>query len=270
MGKSNRIPFLLIGSVGAVLFFLLVLYFSVPKLINSEIVKRQVSAYFHEKTRAKIAYQKSDIYLFPAPHIDFRRVSISIPGKADGLTQFVDVYPDLWSLLIKGNIQFSKMEVEAPRFSVAMSEEAEKTSLEQIEQKLKSIIRGLTSIAPDLFITVQDGKLNLTKNEQVVFSFDTIRTKLNASGKSLNISLTCASNMWGNLSFESLLRTEDLKSAGIIQIKDLRSHALLTELSRPHQPADVPLHHTILIVACIVSAAGHLSRIKGNPNRLDK
>ena len=230
MRKRNKILFLLIGSAGIALLFLVVVYFSAPHVINSEIVKKKVSAYFLKTTGGSIAFEKSSLHLFPVPHIDFRQVRISVPNKAEGLIQFVDVYPDLWSL-IRGEARFSKVEIESPRLSISLSEKMEKPSLEEIERKLKSFLRGVTLAAPNAFIVVQEGKLDLTRKNHLVFSFEEIQTRLAASEKFLNISLTCASNMWSNLSFKSLLHTEDLKSDSTIKIMDLRLHALFAELS---------------------------------------
>jgi hypothetical protein len=225
----NRILFWVIGSLGLVVLLFVILYFSAPRIINSEIVKKEVSAFFNRKTGGSIVFEKSDVHLFPVPHINFQQVSISVPDKADGLIQFLDIYPDIWSL-IRGDVKFSKLEIESPRFIVAVSEEIEKTSLEQIEVKIQSLVNGLTSIVPNLFVTVQEGKLDLTKRNRVAFSFGAIRSRLTTSGKSLNIYLTCTSNLWGHLSVESSLNSEGLTNDGTLQIKELRLHTLFAQL----------------------------------------
>lgn len=229
METRNKILFLLTGFLGTVVLFFILLYFSVPKLINSEVVKKKVNAYFLQKTGGSIAFKKSEIHLFPLPHIDFQQVSISVPNKANGLIQSLGVYPEVWSL-IRGNVQFSKLSIESPYFIVALSEDKGKTSLEVIEEKIRSFVHDLTSLAPDLIMTAQKGKLDLTKADRVAFSFDTIQSRITASGKSLNLSLTCASNLWDNLSFNTSLHAEDLKSSGTVQISNLQSHNLFTQL----------------------------------------
>jgi hypothetical protein len=59
-------------------------------------------------------------------------------------------------------VQFSKLSFESPRFTVALSEDTEKTSLEQIEEKIRSFARDLTSTAPAMFVTIRKGKVDLT------------------------------------------------------------------------------------------------------------
>jgi hypothetical protein len=106
----------------------------------------------------------------------------------------------------------------------------EKKSLEQIEEKIKSVVNGLTSMTRNLSIIVQDGKLDLTKKDSTAFSFDRVQSRITLSGKSLNITLTCSSNLWGNLSLNSSLHAGDLKSDGTVEVRNFRPHTLFTQL----------------------------------------
>jgi hypothetical protein len=136
----------------------------------------------------------------------------------------------VWSL-IRGDLRFSKVSLESPRFTVALSEDKEKKSLEQIEEKIRSFVQDLTALAPDLLMTVQKGKLDLTKEDRVAFSFDAIQSRLAVSGKSLRLSLASTSNLWDNLSFNTSLHAEDLKSSGTVQITNFKPHTLFTQLA---------------------------------------
>ena len=244
MEKRSKISLLLLGLLGIVIVFLIVLFFSVPAYINSEVVKKKVNAYFFQKTGGSIAVEESVIHLFPLPHIDIRQVRISVPKKADGLIQSLDIYPSLWPLL-RGNVQFSKLSLESPRFTIALSEDKEKTSLNEIEAKIRAVVRDLTTIAHDSFLTIEKGKLDLTKENRVAFSFDTIQSRISISGKLLNISLSCTSNLWDNLSFNTLLHAEDLKSSGTVRITSFQPHnffaQLLPEISRHIGDTDADL-----------------------------
>ena len=230
MAIRNKIIFLLAGFIGIVLLFCIVLYFSVPRLINSEVVKEKVNAYFLEKTGGSLALKQSDIHLFPLPHVVFQQVNFLIPDKASGLIQSLSVYPDVWSL-VRGELRFSKLSLESPRFTVALSEDIEKKSLEEIEEKIRSFVQDLTALAPNLLMTVQKGKLDLTKENRVAFSFDAIQSRLAVSGKSLKLSLTSTSNLWDDISINTSLHAEDLKSSGRVQITKFKPHTLITELS---------------------------------------
>jgi len=230
MAKRNKILYLLAGFFGTVVLLCVVLYFSVPRLINSEAVKQKVNAYFLEKTGGSLALKQSDIHLLPLPHVVFRQVNFSIPEKANGFIQSLGVYPDVWPLL-RGDLQFSKVSLDSPRFTVALSDDEKKKSLEEIEEKIRSFTRDLTALAPDLLMTIQKGKLDLTKADRVAFSFDAIQSRLTVSGKSLHLSLSSTSNLWDKLSFNTSLHAEDLKSSGTVQINKFNPNTLITELS---------------------------------------
>jgi hypothetical protein len=229
MRKSNKKLFLLTGILGMVALLLIVLHYSLPKIVDSEIIDKRVNAYLFEKTGGSITLEKSEIYLLPLPHIILHQVSISIPNKATGLIQSIDIYPDVW-VLMRGDVKLSKLYIESPRFTVAISENKEKKSLKEIEEKMRSFVHALHSLSPALNMTIQDGKLDLTRGDRIAFAFDTIQSGLSMSEKSLNISLTCASNLWDSLSFNASLHGEDLKSNGTIQVNHLRPHALFAQL----------------------------------------
>jgi hypothetical protein len=226
MATRKKMLYLLTGFLGFVVLLGIVLSFSLPKLINSDAVKKKVNAYFSEKTGGSLALGQTEIHVFPLPHVAFRQVSISIPDKANGFVQSLDVYPDVWSL-IRGEAKFSKIRIESPDFTVALSEDEEKLSLEQIEEKIRAILRDLTSAAHDLSVTVHKGKLDLTKEGKTIFSFSMIQSKLTISGSALNISVTSASDLWDTASVKIFLQAEDLKSKGSVEITNLRPDTLL-------------------------------------------
>lgn len=229
MKKSNKILFLIIGILSTIALIFFALFFSLPKIIDSEVIKKRVNAYLSEKTGGSIAVEKSEVRLLPLPHIHLSQVSLSISDKAHGLIQSIEIYPDVWSL-IRGTVKFSELGLESPRFTVVISEEEKKRSLEAIEGKMRSVLQVLNSVAPDAILRIQDGKLDLTKADNVVFSFDTIQSKLATSGKALNLSLDCRSNLWDSLSFKTALFGDKLQSSGTVQLKNLWPHALLMEL----------------------------------------
>ncbi len=146
-------------------------FFSVPAYINSGVVKKKVNAYFFQKTGGSIAVEESVIHLFPLPHIDIRQVRISVPKKADGLIQSLDIYPALWPLL-RGNVQFSKLSLESPRFTIALSEDKEKTSLDEIEAKI--------NLDDKAEFEITDGQMRISADEIYpwITSFENIKPVL--------------------------------------------------------------------------------------------
>lgn len=225
MKKGNKILFLIIGIFGTVAFISIVLFFSLPKIIDSEIINKRVNAYLFEKTGGGITVEKSEIYLLPLPHIVLRQVVISIPEKTNGLIQSIDIYPNVWAI-VRRDVKVSKISLESPRFTIDISEDKEKKSLEEIEDKMRSFMHLLNSVAPDVVVSVQDGKLDLTKGSRVAFSFDTIHSNIATSGQALKVSLDCKSNFWDTLSSNGSLLEEKLQSSGTVRMKNFRPIAL--------------------------------------------
>ena len=139
MTTRRKIFLLCAGLPGLILALSVVLYFSAAKLINSGSVKEKINAYLIGKAGASVTYGNSEFHLFPLPEIIFHQVNISIPDKAEASVASLRAYPDLWSL-IKGKVRIAKLSLEAPQFYVKISEDMEKPSLEQIEEKIRSVV----------------------------------------------------------------------------------------------------------------------------------
>ncbi|MBS1114215.1 MAG: AsmA family, partial [Nitrospirae bacterium] len=229
--STRRKIFLLIGGLlGLVLVLSVVLYFSAAKLINSESVKEQINAYLIGKAGASITYGNSEFHLFPLPEIIFHQVQLSIPDKAEGSVLSLKTYPSLWSL-IKGKVRIAKLSLEAPDFTVKISEDMDKPSLEEIEEKVRSVTHYLASAMPGLRVGIRGGKLEFTKGGKIAFSFDLIQSQISVSQKKLDIEITSRSNLWDNFSVSSSIEADNLKSNGTIRLKHLRPDKLIAFIS---------------------------------------
>jgi hypothetical protein len=231
MNRRRKIFLLVAGFTGLVLAFFVVLYFSFAQLINSESIREKINAYLTEKAGASVRYGNSEYHLFPFPELTFHKVNISIPDKAEGSISALRVYPDLWSF-IRGRVRFSKAGLEAPHFTYKISEETEKLTLKDIEEKVRSVVRYLASTTPGLHIAIRDGKLDLIMEDKTAYSFDLIQSQIRASEKAVDIKLTSRSSLWDNLSISSSIKEDGLKSTGSIRLKHLRPDALISRISK--------------------------------------
>ncbi|MCL5023572.1 MAG: AsmA-like C-terminal domain-containing protein [Nitrospirae bacterium] len=229
---TRRKIFLLLSGLPALILILSALfYFSAAKLINSESVKERIHVYLLGKAGASITYGNSEFHLFPLPELIFHQVNISIPGKAEGSVASLRAYPDLFSLM-KGRVWIAKVSLETPHFTVKMSKDTEKPSLEQMEEKIRSAVHYLVSTTPGLRIAVRGGKLDFMMEDKIAFSFDLIQSRLSASKKALDIELNSRSNLWDNFSISSSIEADDLKGEGTIRLTHLRPDILIALLSK--------------------------------------
>lgn len=231
MTTRRKIFLLLAGLLGLIVVLSAVLYFSAAKLINSESVKEKINGYLLGKTGAGITYGNSEFHLFPLPELSFHQVNISVPGKAEGSVVSMRAYPDLFSLM-KGRVGIAKISLETPHFTIKESKDTKKPSLEEIEEKVRTVVRYIVSTAPGLRIAIRDGKLDYITEDKTVFSFDLIHSRLSASKKTLDIELKSGSNLWDNLSISSSIEADGLKSEGTIRITHLRPDILIASLSK--------------------------------------
>ncbi|HSB31319.1 MAG TPA: AsmA-like C-terminal domain-containing protein [Candidatus Sulfobium mesophilum] len=231
MNTKRRIFLLLASLTGLIFILFFVLYYSAAKLIDSEFVKEKIRVYLLEKAGTDITFANSEFHLFPLPEIIFDRVGISIPYKAEGSASSLRVYPNLFSL-IRGNFAISKVGIEAPRFTFRISKDTEKPTLEKIEEKVRSITHYLVSETPGVQIVIRDGKLDVKEEEEIAFSFDLIKSRLNTSKKTVDIELASRSNLWDNISISSSIEAGDLKSKGTIRLTRLHPKALIAGLPK--------------------------------------
>ena len=231
MTARRRIILLLSGVGGVIVALSVVLYFSAAKLINSESVKEKINFYLLGKTGARITYGNPELHLFPLPVVVFHQVNISIPDKAEGSVSALTVYPDL-PALIRGRVWIAKLSLEAPHFTVRISKDTKKPSLEEIEEKVRAVVHYLVSTTPGLRLNIRDGKLDVMKEENIAFSFDLIQARLSASRKALDIELKSRSNLWDDCSISSSTEADGLKSKGAIRLKHLHPDILIARLSK--------------------------------------
>ncbi len=208
-----------------------VLYFSAAKLINSESVKEKINSYLMGKAGVSVTYGNSEFHLFPLPELIFHQVNISIPGKAEGSIASLRVYPDLLSLM-KGRVGIAKASLETPHFTFKIPKDTKKPSLEEIEEKVRSVVHYLVSTTPGLRMAIRHGKLDFIMEDKTAFSFDMIQSRLSASKKTVDIELNSRSNLWDDFSISSSIKAEGLKSEGTILLTHLHPDILIARLSK--------------------------------------
>ncbi len=231
MSKKRKIFLLFAGVAGLLLTLSFILYYSAAKLINTESVKEKIRIYLLEKAGAEITFGKSEINLFPLPEIIFHQVRLSIPDKTEGSVLSLRVYPSLLSL-VRGESAIAKVGVEAPHFTIKISKDTKELTLEEIEEKVRSIVHYLVSKTPGVRIVIRDGKLDVTGEDETAFSVDLINAQLKTSKKTVDIELASRSNLWDNFSVSSSIKADGLNSKGAIRLKHLRPGVLIARLSK--------------------------------------
>ncbi len=231
MSNKRKIFLLLAGLMGLILIFFCVIYFFAAKFVNTESVKEKMRVYLLEKAGADVTFGNSEFNLFPLPEIIFHQVRLSIPDKAEGSVSYLRVYPSLLSLM-RGDSAIAKVAIESPIVTIKISKDTKKITLQEIEEKVRLVARYLATKTPGVRIVIRDGKLDVTEDNAVAFSFDLIHSQLKTSKKTVDIELTSRSSLWDQFSISSSIKADDLKSKGNIRLKHLHLGALIARLSK--------------------------------------
>jgi hypothetical protein len=236
MSKRKKTSLWVIGAVGALLLLLLLFLLLLPSFISLEPVREKIRAAISQKVKGDVEYEELDLSFLPRPRVVFHKGSLSIPGKVAGTLESLTVYPKILPLL-RGRVGISMLRVEAPEFTMELSERPEEKgerpqpfSLATIEKTVAPVLGLVALEVPGLTLVVDKGRLDLSRKDVSVYLFQDIHGRISLPPDRLDIDLACNSNLWEALSVEGRLTPGDFKGDGRIRVKDFKPHLLTDQL----------------------------------------
>ncbi len=286
MTKGKKIFRIVIISVGALLVLLLALQIIVPKLINLESIKGKILASASEKVGGEVKCGEVGLSFFPYPHVVINRVSLSIPGKVSGSMDALGVYAKFLPLL-KGKLQIAKVNLESPEFKVSLPKKATKKSEKEIPAPsldipslASQILVPLILEAPNLEVEIENGKLDLSRENASLFSFESIDARIVLPPEGFKLRLSCASNLWEKMGVMSTLNATDYKGEVHVELNHFQPHRLTIHLledsplkladSSVNMSVDLKLDGLNNLQAKVQGAIPLLSFRQGNENTVLK
>ena len=201
MNRQRKIFFLLsIMAAGLVLCVLLIALIS-SRLLEREAVKEKIISGISQKLGGKVSFQKVDISILPRPCVVIHQAQFALAEDTKGTVESLRIYPEILPLL-SGKIRIARISVQSPVFSLSLAEKKESPPSEDVQGKTLSILNDIASAAPDLIVSIKNGSVIVTKNNQKVLGLentdvraalmpDRVTLKMNSvSNFSQNISLT--------------------------------------------------------------------------------
>ncbi|MGD9321575.1 MAG: AsmA-like C-terminal domain-containing protein, partial [Desulfobacteraceae bacterium] len=253
MTKRKKIFRIVIISVGALLAILLAFQIIVPKLINLESIKGKILATASEKVGGEVKCHKIGLSFFPYPHVVINQVSLSIPGKVSGSLDTLGVYLQFLPLL-RGKIQLEEVTLKSPEFKVALPKKATKkpekelpeTSLD-IPALSSQILVPLILEVPNLEVEIENGKLDLSQEDESLFSFKDITASVVLPPEGFKIQISSTSNLWNKMGVKSTLNATDYKGKAHIELNNFQPHRLISQLSEdsPLKLADSSMNMSV-------------------------
>ena len=177
----------LIWFAGFLLVFLVTINYVATMFIDSEWTKNKIQTLLSQHFdgfKGNIEYQSIDLSILPFPSAKIHNVTISIPGKLQGVIKKVVIVPKI-SSLVDGNFLINKVLLKSPDFKIVTALNLEKSSASKetlISYKIKYTITNLLSplVAklPKFKAIVRRGKFVFLENDKNFVTLRNLRLKL--------------------------------------------------------------------------------------------
>jgi hypothetical protein len=222
--------------MGLLLILLLLSIVFLPRLIEPERLKERILADISKDVGGQVQAQQMEASLFVRPHVTFRQVSLSIPGKVTGSTELLSFYPKIIPLLT-GKVEPGKIEAETPRINFTVREKqlrweaAEKMPFTaSIGERLTQVLNAVQSRTTGIVVTLTNGELNISPGEATPFRFQDIKARLKLSPQKVKVNLSCTSNLWKYLNVKARLSLIDHTGRGQLNVVHLQPQSLVSSL----------------------------------------
>lgn len=228
MGKRKKIFRWVAGVAGVLLVLLLAVILLSPRLIDLEPIKKRALARISEKVGGEVKFRRFDLSLFPLPHVEIHQASLSLPGKLSGSVRSLKIYPRIRPLL-RGKLHLAEVQAESPDFKIRLPKRHKTTKLTTfgvVEETVARLLAHLSSNAPDLIIVLKDGRLDFSQDEQSIFSFRNMYTRMVFPPENITVNLSCASNLSEKIEVAGTLDPEGFKGKGRIKLRNFQPHKL--------------------------------------------
>ena len=212
MSARRKALLFVLGAAGLVAVLLSFLVFLVPRLVNVAAVKSRVLSELERQAGVRLSFDRAEFVFFPRPRLSLDGVSLSVPGRAEGTVKRLEA--DISPLsLFRNRIPIGSLLAVAPELRVRIPEREKKEkplSLEEIGEKISSLLAQFGVRAPGATVTVRDGRLDLSEGERPLLSLRDLQAVVAFPPDRLRVRLSCASQFWDRLEIEGTLRSAGL------------------------------------------------------------
>ncbi|RPH52251.1 MAG: hypothetical protein EHM85_03520 [Desulfobacteraceae bacterium] len=218
---------------GLLIILLLTLYLLLPRVINEEYLKARIAGYVSERTGVYISLQNVEMMFFPRLHAQIRNTSLSVPQKFAVKVNLIRAYPEIIPLF-RGEVNVKKLYLDIPRIKIflpeKMPEENElfkEITFQEIEKKLKFIIRHRSIKDTDLAVQVRNAEIDFYTGNSRSFIFNGISLRLRLKPGRIKIDLTGKSNICEKILFNGQFLSGSSTGEGRIELLNLNPGALV-------------------------------------------
>lgn len=227
--EKRRKKFLWVAGAFLSPFILLILIsFLLPFLVNLQPIKNRIQNDLAQKIGGKLSSEEIILTLIPTPRISFRQLRVSFGERLTARVDRLTAHPRLLPLL-KGEIQLASLRLDTPDLKAQLPRQPGKTERTEnkvdntsvLQKNLQSMLNKVTSLAPGLSVRIENGKLQLSRNEMALFQFHHIKGRLHLPPEHFEFALSCQSNLWKSVSVRVEL-DDNLAVNGMIHVDELQ------------------------------------------------
>ena len=266
MSAWNRKRILIVlGAAGLLVALLSFLVLLAPRLVNVAAVQRRVLSELESQAGVRLSFDRAELVFFPRPRLTLEGVSLSVPGRAEGTVKRLEASVSPFSLF-RSRVRTGALLAVAPEIRVRIPEREKISmplSLEEVGEKISSLLAQLGSRAPGATVTVRDGRLDLAYGERSLLSLRDLQAAVAFPPDRLRLRLSCASQFWDRLDVEGTLRSEGVRSLRL----DVSGEGMEIPLVRSailSLAGDVPAVRSVLDVVRGGSLPRFSARVAGN------
>ena len=196
MSPYKKISLWILGSLGTLLMFLVVLIVLLPTFINLGPIREKILADISQTVGGQVECERFDLSFLPRLHVTIYQARLSSPGKVTANLESLTIHPRLLPLLV-GEVRLTGVNVKAPDLTLEVrgrgpgktEEKLKPFSLEAIQDKVAVALAVLASKAPGLVVQVENGRLRLSEETQPFFEFQGIKASMDDSGNEINLDI---------------------------------------------------------------------------------
>jgi hypothetical protein len=221
----------IVGLLTALLIAVVVL---APMYLDSQGVKNKIQTAVSEKLGGKVSYERIDVSLFPLPHVIIRQLHLAYPRTFKGQLQSITIYPHVFPLF-RGKLQFTKIQVLEPDFTIILPDVAaestpEAPSLKETKENIRAMLGYLQQIGPGLVVEMDNGKFLFKRSKRDFLSLRNVTVHFNAPPGEMKLLVKASTDLWGDFSLSGAYSFTEAQT----EVRDLTvalGHSALTDYS---------------------------------------
>lgn len=209
-----------------------------PKLINLEMVKRNIKDRISSDVGGQLTYRNLKLSYFPRPHVVIQKAKISIPDSFTIDIQWMRIYPKILPLFA-GSLEFAVVRLDyadysmkLPQLKEAESKQPERApSFDETVRTLTEAVRSLPEFKlPDVNLRLKNGRVNLIDPFGRKFMLRQVQAAYVRSNEQLDFSVKAKSNLWENIDINGSIDPSNFKGLGHVKLSRFRPQTLIAYL----------------------------------------